>query len=61
MSSAEWNVVGLLLNLVGLLLLFSHGLPRSAPQNSTTLSWLGLAMLTAGTACQLWANIRWVG
>jgi hypothetical protein len=58
MSSAEWNVVGLLLNLVGLLLLFSHGLPKG---NHGTVSWLGLLMLVAGTACQLWANIRWVG
>ena len=60
MSTAEWNVVGLLLNLVGVLLLFGHGLPTGR-QNAATLSWLGLAMLIAGTACQLWANIRWVG
>jgi hypothetical protein len=60
MSTAEWNVVGLLLNLVGLLLLFGHGLPTGR-QTATTLSWLGLVMLIAGTACQLWANIRWVG
>jgi hypothetical protein len=30
MSGAEWNVLGLLLNLGGLLLLFRHGLPRRA-------------------------------
>ncbi len=60
MSTAEWSVVGLLLNLVGVLLLFGHGLPMGR-QNAATLSWLGLAMLIAGTACQLWANIRWVG
>ena len=59
MSTAEWNVVGLLLNLVGLLLLFSHGLPGT--HGRAPLSWLGLGMLIAGTACQLWANIRWVG
>ena len=28
MSSAEWNVLGLLLKLGALLLLFRHGLPR---------------------------------
>ena len=60
MSTAEWNVVGLLLNLVALLLLFRHGLPR-AGQVNTALSWIGVAALIAGTACQLWANIRWVG
>jgi hypothetical protein len=58
MSSAEWNVVGLLLNLVGLLLLFSHGMPKG---DRAMMSWLGLIMLIAGTASQLWANIRWVG
>ena len=60
MSTAEWNVVGLLLNLVALLLLFRHGLPTGQPSRGV-LSWLGLIMLLTGTACQLWANIRWVG
>jgi hypothetical protein len=60
MSTAEWNVVGLLLNFVGLLLLFRHGLPSTA-QRGTLLSWLGLILLIAGTLCQIWANVRWVG
>jgi hypothetical protein len=59
MSSAEWNVLGLLLNLGGLLLLFRHGLP--GPKSISLLGWLGFAALIAGTACQIWANLRWVG
>ena len=59
MSSAEWNVLGLLLNLAGLLLLFRHGLP--SPKSGSLLGWLGFAALIAGTACQIWANLRWVG
>ncbi len=60
MSTAEWNVLGLLLNLIGLLLLFRCGLPSRA-QSKPLLSWLGIVPLLAGTACQMWANIRWVG
>jgi hypothetical protein len=60
MSTAEWNVLGLLLNLSGILLLFRHGLPR-AEQCSNLSSWFGLVLLIAGTLCQIWANLRWVG
>jgi hypothetical protein len=67
MSTAEWNVLGLLLNLSGVLLLFRYGLPASAPTvqgkprpPSSGTSWLGLVLFIAGTLCQLWANIRWV-
>jgi hypothetical protein len=60
MSSAEWNVLGLLLNLGGLLLLFRHGLPPR-DQATSLLGWVGFAALIAGTACQIWANMRWVG
>jgi hypothetical protein len=57
MSSAEWNVLGLLLNLIGLLLLFRGGwLKPGAPAG-----WLGVALLVAGTACQIWASVRWIG
>jgi hypothetical protein len=59
MSTAEWNVLGLLLELSGILLLFQYGLPR-AEQRSNLLSWLGLVALIAGTLCQIWANLRWV-
>jgi hypothetical protein len=58
MSSAEWNVLGLLLNFSGLLLLLRNGLPK---QGSAQTSWLGLVLLVAGTLCQIWANIRWIG
>jgi len=60
MSSAEWNVLGLLLTLSGILLLFRHGLPVGA-QRYAMPSWLGLGLLIAGTLCQIWANLRWVG
>lgn len=59
MSSAEWNVLGLLLTLSGILLLFRHGLPRR--ENRALGSWLGFILLIAGTLCQIWANLRWVG
>ena len=59
MSTAEWNVLGLLLDLIGLLLLFRYGLPK-ADQRHMMLSWLGLVLLIAGTLCQIWANVRWV-
>jgi hypothetical protein len=57
MSSAEWNVLGLLLNLIGLLLLFRCGWPKAGPPKG----WLGVALLVVGTACQIWASIRWIG
>ena len=60
MSSAEWNVLGLLLNLSALVLLFRYGLPRRQQQNAAS-AWVGLILLIAGTACQVWANMRWVG
>jgi hypothetical protein len=60
MSSAEWNVLGLLSVLVGLLLLFLAGMPKPG-QRAPLSSWLGLALLIAGTLCQIWANLRWVG
>jgi drug/metabolite transporter (DMT)-like permease len=59
MSSAEWNVIGLTLTLVGILLLFRFGLPK-ADQRNALLSWLGLILLVGGTACQTWASVRWV-
>jgi hypothetical protein len=60
MSTAEWNVLGLLLNFAALMLLFRYGLPK--PQQSDAMrSWLGLLLLIAGTLCQIWANLRWVG
>ena len=60
MSTAEWNVLGLALTLVGLLTLFQYGMP-SAQKTTAPWSWIGIALLFAGTACQMWANIRWVG
>ena len=60
MSSAEWNVLGLLLNLSALVLLFRYGLPGREQQNALQ-AWLGLLLLIAGTLCQIWANLRWVG
>jgi hypothetical protein len=51
MSSAEWNVLGLLLALSGILLLFQNGLPNA--QHRAPASWLGLIVLIAGTACQM--------
>jgi hypothetical protein len=57
MSSAEWNVLGLVLNLIGLLLLFRCGWPKSGPPKG----WLGVALLVAGTLCQIWASVRWIG
>ena len=59
MSSAEWNVLGLLLVLSGILLLFRHGLPNA--QRGGLPSWVGLILLITGTLCQIWANLRWVG
>jgi drug/metabolite transporter (DMT)-like permease len=59
MSTAEWNVLGLLLALIGLLLLFRQGLPKPGQRNALS-SWLGFALLIAGTLCQIWANLRWV-
>jgi hypothetical protein len=56
MSSAEWNVLGLVLNLIGLLLLFRGGWPKAG----TSAGWLGVALLIAGTACQIWASVRWI-
>ena len=60
MSTAEWNVLGLTLALVGMLLLFRYGMPKTA-QRHTAFGWLGLVLLIAGTLCQIWANVRWVG
>ena len=60
MSTAEWNVLGLLLNFSALVLLFRYGLPGPAQRNVLP-SWLGLVLLVAGTLCQIWANLRWVG
>lgn len=57
MSSAEWNVLGLVAVLVGLLLLFRYGWPKSG----TLPGWLGVALLIAGTLCQIWASVRWIG
>jgi hypothetical protein len=57
MSSAEWNVLGLVLNLIGLLLLFRCGWPKAGPPKG----WLGVALLVAGTLCQIWASVRWIG
>jgi hypothetical protein len=57
MSSAEWNVLGLTLNLIGLLLLFRYGWPKLPARTG----WLGVALLIAGTLCQVWASVRWVG
>jgi hypothetical protein len=57
MSSAEWNVLGLVLNLIGLLLLFRGGWPKPG----TSTGWLGVALLVAGTLCQIWASVRWIG
>jgi hypothetical protein len=59
MSTAEWNVLGLAMVLVGLLLLLRFGMP-GAEQRHILRSWLGLGLLVAGTLCQMWANIRWV-
>lgn len=59
MSTAEWNVLGLIAALIGMLLLFQNGMPKAGQRS--TLAWLGLALLIAGTACQIWANVRWVG
>ena len=56
MSTAEWNVVGLILNLVGVLTLFRYGLPFGTPQPNSTRGWIGLVLLIAGTLCQLWAG-----
>ena len=58
MSSAEWNVLGLLLNFSALILLLRYGLPK--PSQSASTSWLGLIFLIGGTLCQIWANLRWV-
>jgi hypothetical protein len=60
MSTAEWNVLGLALTLIGLLTLFQYGMPAAAKPTAMR-SWIGIALLLAGTACQMWANIRWVG
>ena len=60
MSTAEWNVFGLAFNLVGLLLLFGCGMPGAGSRH-TLPGWLGIILLVAGTVCQMWANIRWVG
>ncbi len=60
MSSAEWNVLGLALNLVALLTLFKYGMPASGSPTAMR-SWIGILLLVAGTACQMWANLRWVG
>ena len=60
MSTAEWNVLGLLLNFSALMLLFRYGLPKSGQQQALQ-SWLGFLLLIAGTLCQIWANLRWVG
>jgi hypothetical protein len=57
MSSAEWNVLGLVLNLIGILLLFRHGWPK--PGAST--GWLGILLLIVGTLFQIWASVRWIG
>jgi len=57
MSSAEWNVLGLILNLIGLLLLFRYGWPKSPSRTG----WLGVALLIVGTLCQVWASVRWIG
>jgi hypothetical protein len=59
MSSAEWNVLGLLLNFAGLLLLIRYGMPGAA--RTAGRNWLGLALFVVGTLCQIWANLRWVG
>ena len=58
MSSAEWNVLGLLLDFVGLLLLIRYGVGGTQGRNR---SWLGLALFVAGTTCQIWAHVRWIG
>jgi drug/metabolite transporter (DMT)-like permease len=60
MSTAEWNVLGLMLALVGMLLLFRSGLPKSG-QRAPLASWFGAILLIAGTLCQIWANVRWIG
>ena len=60
MSSAEWNVLGLILNLAGLLTLFRYGLPFGTANQHANRGWIGLTLLIAGTLCQLWASIRWV-
>ena len=57
MSSAEWNVLGLVLNLAGILLLVRDGWPK--PGRSA--SWLGIGLLVVGTLCQIWASVRWIG
>jgi membrane-bound ClpP family serine protease len=57
MSSAEWNVLGLVLALIGMLLLFRNGWPKTG----VPIGWLGVALLIAGTLCQIWASVRWVG
>lgn len=56
MSSAEWNVLGLLAVLIGLLLLFRNGWPKPG----VATGWLGIALLVAGTLCQIWGNVRWL-
>jgi hypothetical protein len=53
-------VLGLLLNFSALVLLFRYGLPKPAHSHAFQ-SWLGFALLIAGTLCQIWANLRWVG
>jgi hypothetical protein len=57
MSSAEWNVLGLVAVLVGLLLLFRYGWPKPG----ALPGWLGVVLLIAGTLCQIWASVRWIG
>ena len=60
MSTAEWNVLGLLMNFAAVVLLVRYGMPKPEHRHGLQ-SWLGLLLLVAGTACQIWANLRWVG
>jgi NO-binding membrane sensor protein with MHYT domain len=61
MSTAEWNVLGLLLCMAGVLMLFRFGLRTKAEPRHATMSWIALAAFIAGTLCQIWANVRWIG
>ena len=61
MSTAEWNVMGLVSAMIGVLLLFQYGMPAKAGPRNAPLSWVALVLFVAGTLCQIWANVRWIG
>jgi hypothetical protein len=77
MTAAQWNIIGLIVDLVGILLLFVFQMPfqvrtggavpyvAEKPDQSQIakekaydiFSWIGLALVVLGVACQVKANL----